>query len=999
MRVTYCQTDEYQANSGAVNIASTPQVQYGYSSIATGSHLVSMTYPNDRVLHYGYDNSALDSAIGRVDYLADDNGSGSVGSHLVDYSYLGLATILGQAQGNGVAETTTLDSFGRIADLNYVNTATSTSTDHFAYGYDRNGNVLYKNNLVNSSFSELYHASSATSGDSNTAYDPLNRLTGFKRGTLSSSGNNGTTLDTVTSANQNTLAGSSQSWNLDAIGNQKSVTTDGSTVNRSANSQNELTGVGSSTLAYDHNGNTTTDETGKTLAYDAWNHLATVASGTHTVQTYAYDARGRRISEYDAGTKTSLYLSAQSQVLEERQGTFVTAQNVWSIDYVNDLLLRDTFTLPSLAKDLGANDQVNAMIPQADGKVVAVGYAGWNTLVIARYLSNGQPDPAFGTNGYTELTGNDFEAYGVAQDANGDYVVTGCDTGNIAVWRFLPDGSLDTSFGSSGEEMIDLGAFEYGTAIAVQSDGKIIVAGASTSTEGGLPVVRLNSDGSLDTSFGHVVGSSHTGIRLIDLGPASGMTVQSDGDLVICGSGDNGYLIRLNASDGSTDTSFGTSGVVTIPGTVFKLTMQSTSDDRLVVMSQYQSAITISRYNADGSADTSFSTYAVELGWLAGNGGLAMQADGKVIFARSVYATHPTDAGIVVGRLNSDGSLDTTFGTSGWSTLHFATGTEADIVNTLAIQSDGQIVVGGCANANDTLDWGIARLGGGVTREYSQHDANFNVTGFADNNGNVIERFVYSAYGVQTVLTGAWALSGGLNSIYGDQGGRFDIATGLNHFGHRDYNPNTGTWDQQDPAGYINGMNVSTFVKANPATLRDPTGLDVYIPPFSLGPTTPSPSTVPPLALPPINIGLGPDPVPAVTPPASPTPLVPRSPNDLPNWPSWDDAKNWMDHPISIPSESKPSGYPGQREPVGPKDEDSYKRNKLPFPLMFQSFYLSYIPQIEAAFESIRKELFRGARNNGSSIGDGQGGTSSTEPSYERRALADCDISMTSYDA
>ncbi len=407
-----------------------------------------------------------------------------------------------------------------------------------------------------------------------------------------------------------------------------------------------------------------------------------------------------------------------------------------------------------------------------------------------------------------------------------NYLVTGCDTGNIAVWRFLPDGSLDTSFGSSGEEVIDLGAFEYGTAIAVQSDGKIIVAGASTSTEGGLPVVRLNSDGSLDTTFGHVVGSSHTGIRLIDLGPASGMTVQSDGDLVICGSGDNGYLIRLNASDGSTDTSFGTSGVVTIPGTVFKLTMQSTSDDRLVVMSQYQSAITISRYNADGSADTSFSTYAVELGWLAGNGGLAMQADGKVIFARSVYATHPTDAGIVVGRLNSDGSLDTTFGTSGWSTLHFATGTEADIVNTLAIQSDGQIVVGGCANANDTLDWGIARLGGGVTREYSQHDANFNVTGFADNNGNVIERFVYSAYGVQTVLTGAWVASAASNSVYGFQGGRYDVATGLNHFAARDGNPSTGTWLGPDSDGYVNGLNLYVFVQNDPLAFLDPSGHD-----------------------------------------------------------------------------------------------------------------------------------------------------------------------------
>ncbi len=813
-------TDEYQANGGAVNIASTPQVQYGYSSIATGSHLVSMTYPNDRILHYGYDNSALDTAIGRVDYLADDNGSGSAGSHLVDYSYLGLATILGQAQGNGVAETTTLDGFGRIADLNYVNTATSTSTDHFAYGYDRNGNVLYKNNLVNGSFSELYHASSVTTGDSNTAYDPLNRLTGFVRGTLSSSGNNGTTLDTVTSGNQNSLAGSSQSWNLDAIGNQKSVTTNGTTVTRSANSQNELTGVGSSTLAYDHDGNTTTDETGKTLTYDAWNHLATAASGTHAVQTYAYDAQGRRISEYDAGIKTNLYLSSQGQVLEERQGTFVTAQNTWGIDYVNDLLARDTFTTPSLVKDFGANDQINAMIPEADGKVVAVGYAGWNTMVLSRFLADGQPDPTFGTDGYAALPGNDFEGFAVAQDANGDYLVTGNDTGNIAVWRFLPDGSIDTSFGSSGETVVNLGAYEYGTAVAVQADGKIVIAGASTDAEHGLPVIRLNGDGSLDSGFGA------SGIDAIDLGPADGVTIQSGGSIVISGSGADGYLTRLNASDGSTDTSFGTDGVVTIPGTVFKLTMQSTSDDRLVVMSQYQSAITISRYNADGSADTSFTTYAVELGWLGGNGGLAMQADGKIVFARSVYGSYPTQAAIVVGRLNADGSFDSSFNNGSTSPLQFSAGTNVDLVNALVVQADGQIVVGGCANAGGgSNDWGMARLNGGDTRQYAEHDANYNITTTTDAAGNVVKRFVYSAYGVQTVLTAAWAASGASSSVYGFQGGRYDRATGLNHFDARDYNPSLGKWMHQDPAGFIDGMNTYQYESSRPIGLLDPRGL------------------------------------------------------------------------------------------------------------------------------------------------------------------------------
>jgi RHS repeat-associated protein len=330
---------QYQEHSGAVNTSTTPEVQYGYSSIASGSNLVSMTYPNGRILHYGYDNNALDTAIGRVDYLADDNGSGSAGSHLADYSYLGLSSILGQADGNGVTLSETLDSLGRIADVNWLNTGTSTSTDHFQYGYDRNGNVLYKNNLVNSAFSELYHANSSTTGDDNSAYDPLNRLTGFSRGTLSSSGNNGTGLDTVTTLNSTSgLSGNQQSWALDAVGNQSSVTTDGTATSRTANSQNELTGVGASTLTYDNNGNTTTDENGNTLTYDAWNHMVSDSAGS---TSYSFDANGWRIAETHTGTTADLYFTMLDQVIEERQGTTVTAQNLWSIDYVNDLLLRD----------------------------------------------------------------------------------------------------------------------------------------------------------------------------------------------------------------------------------------------------------------------------------------------------------------------------------------------------------------------------------------------------------------------------------------------------------------------------------------------------------------------------------------------------------------------------------------------------------------------------------------------------------------------------------
>lgn len=214
-------TAEYQSHSGSVNTSTTPEVQYVYSDPSNGSRLMEMIYPNGRILHYGYNNNAVDNAIGRVDYLADDDGSGNVGAHLQDEQYLGLDTLVSQADGNGITLTylqqpgdtqisdesnggdqyTGLNQFGQVVDQNWVNTSTGASTDRFQYAYDADGNVLYENNLVDPSLSELFHANSTSSGDDSTAYDPLNRVTNFERGTLTASGNNGSTLDTITPSN------------------------------------------------------------------------------------------------------------------------------------------------------------------------------------------------------------------------------------------------------------------------------------------------------------------------------------------------------------------------------------------------------------------------------------------------------------------------------------------------------------------------------------------------------------------------------------------------------------------------------------------------------------------------------------------------------------------------------------------------------------------------------------------------------------------------------
>ena len=143
----------------------------------------------------------LDNAISRVATLQDHAGSSP--GNLQSYIYLGASTIVQRNDGNGISLTyihqsgdtlagsdagdqyTGLDRFGRVVDQYWTNLSTPGSpTDRFQYGYDRDSNVLYQDNLVDPSESFLYHANSSMPGDDNTAYDPLNRITAWSQGTL-----------------------------------------------------------------------------------------------------------------------------------------------------------------------------------------------------------------------------------------------------------------------------------------------------------------------------------------------------------------------------------------------------------------------------------------------------------------------------------------------------------------------------------------------------------------------------------------------------------------------------------------------------------------------------------------------------------------------------------------------------------------------------------------------------------------------------------------------
>ncbi len=221
---------------------------------------------------------------------------------------------------------TGLDRFGRVIDQVWRSVAGSvTIMDRYQYGYDRAGNRLFKNNLLDTALSELY------------GYDNLNQTTSFSRGVLSDANSDGL-FDTVASPSR------TQAWNLDALGNWSTFTTNNTSQSRSHNAQNQLTAVGSTTLSYDANGSMTADEAGRTFIYDAWNRLAAVRNSSNSpIVTYSIDALGRRITEDrpNANTVDHLYYSTGWQVLQERRGGIadsnIRRQYFWSIDYVDAL--------------------------------------------------------------------------------------------------------------------------------------------------------------------------------------------------------------------------------------------------------------------------------------------------------------------------------------------------------------------------------------------------------------------------------------------------------------------------------------------------------------------------------------------------------------------------------------------------------------------------------------------------------------------------------------
>jgi len=392
----------------------------------------------------------------------------------------------------------------------------------------------------------------------------------------------------------------------------------------------------------------------------------------------------------------------------------------------------------SVTTDVGGYDEVFALMIQPDGRIVAAGetwdpQANASDIVVARYVANGRLDPTFGSRGavVTDLGGSREYAASVALQPDGKIVVAGSSDDDFAVVRYGGDGSLDPAFGVGGVMITDFGGgSDHAGAVVVQADGKIVAGGyanadatGSTSTTD-FALARYRSDGVLDPTFGNG-GLVTTNIDDGQAG-AESLVLQPDGKLVLGGTGLEGIALARYGSDGSLDPTFGTAGIA--ENVVLGVSLEGLArqpDGRLVAVgrSWTETAIALERFDLDGGLDPSFGTGGQVITNIASEDyavDVEIQPDGKIVAGGNSFGNAISRRALV--RYRPDGSLDPEFGGGGIA-LTTALGNLLD----MALQPDGQIVAGGMGRGVDG-DMALARFQGSAQTVVAPSISSFSPT-------------------------------------------------------------------------------------------------------------------------------------------------------------------------------------------------------------------------------------------------------------------------------
>ena len=368
-------------------------------------------------------------------------------------------------------------------------------------------------------------------------------------------------------------------------------------------------------------------------------------------------------------------------------------------------------------------DIANQMVLLQDGKILMAGQRGSDQtdLVVTRFTTTGLPDPTMLGNGriVDHLKGSSIY-YAMAIQRDGRIVAGGATSDvnthgthhDYALARYLINGQLDPSFGNGGmvTQHFNNNYFSYITEVAIQNDGKIVVAGTvplSGTNASDFELSRYKTNGSLDSSFGVY------GVLFIDFGnsadEANGLAIQPDGKIVVSGSARGGgqkagLAVARLLPDGTLDNSFGSGGKEIVEagetdytGTGaegYDLALQP--DGKIVMGGRAQvegrRVFLAVRVNSNGTLDNTFNGNGINImefnDYWASVVTMQLQPDQKIILVGYPNFT--------VVRLNPYGTLDPTFNGDGFARYTFNLNDEQSFAS--ALQPDGKILAGGSAN-------------------------------------------------------------------------------------------------------------------------------------------------------------------------------------------------------------------------------------------------------------------------------------------------------------
>ena len=403
--------------------------------------------------------------------------------------------------------------------------------------------------------------------------------------------------------------------------------------------------------------------------------------------------------------------SFSSYVIQFTATTITSAYDFYYVVNVN------TTTPTCFSIGSGFNNKTWQSKIQFDGKIVVGGdFTQYNNVSvrnrIIRLNSNGTIDFTFtvgtGPNNRVKVVTLETPNDNSSKIFIGGDFTTYSGVSRNRISKLNTNGTLDTGF------TVGTGFNNTLNEITVQSDGKILCGGEFTSYSDTSinRIIRLNTDGTIDTSFN--VG---TGANL----DVNNIKQQSDGKILVGGSLTTyngtgvGRFVRLN-SDGSIDSSF--SGLTTgFDDTIYNITIYS--DGKILVSGFFEiyNGVTrrrIVRLNSDGSFDSSFTPLSDANGFIYGQ---AIQSDGKIIIVGN-FTTVNGQSRSGIARLNSDGTLDSTYNVGSGFVI-------TDIIEDVQLTSDGKaIITGGFTSYNGTPANRIIRL----NTDGSEDTCNFPVT-------------------------------------------------------------------------------------------------------------------------------------------------------------------------------------------------------------------------------------------------------------------------------